>query len=344
MIRSAAIAEEADRLRADLRQFMASRPDLGPVDLVSFTSLSECTGRNFLSGQTAGGRQILDELGQVLAYAKVGEILVPKGRADAIVVSESPADRVRRVPKSRQFYEIQTVRKVAEVLDYCAENCTIGIVTADFGAGKTEAVRAWRRKRGREVDSLIFEFDEFSSANKVDFVHQLAQMIGLKGKTGSGQAGRVFRTVCEQLRKNPVLLIFDQCETVRPRVFQVIRQIWDRSNESGVGVVILAAPILRERMERSRTADLGALQSRVGIWAPLSGIAKEEMAAIVKQEGLTEVDKEAFDFWWLAIDRSMRRLMRSIDLLRLKHSGKRISEKTIAGVAAHLWGMAVEVA
>ena len=36
---------------------------------------------------------------------------------------------------------------------------------------------------------------------------------------------------------------------------------------------------------------------------------------------------------------SMRRLMRSLDLLKVKHSGKHVGEKTIAGVAGHLWGM-----
>ena len=37
----------------------------------------------------------------------------------------------------------------------------------------------------------------------------------------------------------------------------------------------------------------------------------------------------------------MRRLMRSIDLLRAKHAGKPVSEKTVTGVAAHLWGMSL---
>jgi hypothetical protein len=37
----------------------------------------------------------------------------------------------------------------------------------------------------------------------------------------------------------------------------------------------------------------------------------------------------------------MRRLMRALDLLKAKHAGKRITEKTIAGVAGHLWGMSL---
>jgi hypothetical protein len=109
-----------------------------------------------------------------------------------------------------------------------------------------------------------------------------------------------------------------------------------------VGVVMLAAPILLARLMVGKMVDLGALTSRVGIWAPLSGLARGEMAAIVKQEGFEDVDAAGFDFWFKATAGSMRRLMRSIDLLRAKHAGRRITEKTVIGVAAHLWGMNVE--
>ena len=143
----------------------------------------------------------------------------------------------------------------------------------------------------------------------------------------------------ERLQKEPCLLIFDQCETVRARVFQIIRQIWDRTHEYGVGVVILSAPILLARMAGSRMADLGALQSRVGIWAPLSGLGRAEMEAIAKQEGIGDVEDAAFDLWWRATGGSMRRLMAGIELLRAKHAGKRVTEKTIVGIASHLWGL-----
>jgi DNA polymerase III gamma/tau subunit len=61
----------------------------------------------------------------------------------------------------------------------------------------------------------------------------------------------------------------------------------------------------------------------------------------VKQEGFDDVEESAFDLWYKAANGSMRRLMRSLDLLKAKHAGKHISEKTIAGVAGHLWGMAL---
>ncbi len=328
-----------DELRAEISQFLAGRPDLGIMDLIQLTSLSDSTGRSFMGGSIHGGRQVVTELRRVLEAAKAGDCLQPGG-SQAIVVTENQTARVRRVRKTQNFYATQTVSRVAEVLDFCAEKAAIGVVTADFGAGKTEAVAAWRR--AHKTDCLVFEFDEFSSSNKVDFVALLGRMLGIEAAGGSANGGRTFRMVCEALRESPCLVICDQCEVVRVRVFQVIRQIWDRTHDAGVGVVLLAAPILLTRMNNSRTTDLGALTSRVGIWAPLSGVTKSEMAAIVKAEGIADIEEGAFDLWHRATNGSMRRLMRAIDLLKAKHSGKVITEKTIVGVAGHLWGMHID--
>jgi hypothetical protein len=65
------------------------------------------------------------------------------------------------------------------------------------------------------------------------------------------------------------------------------------------------------------------------------------MAAIVKQEGFHDIEESAFDLWWKATGKSMRRLMRALDLLKARHWGKRVTEKTIAGVAGHLWGISL---
>ncbi|MDE2097829.1 MAG: hypothetical protein KGL39_11320 [Patescibacteria group bacterium] len=326
-------------VREDLRAFLSSRPDLSMTDITAHTTLADSTGRSFFAGNIPGGHEVVSEIRRVLDQAKAGDILQPGARNGAVVVTDGGAERVRRVKKVANFYQTQTVKRIGEVLDFCADNCAIGVITADFGAGKTEAVSAWRRANAGKVDSLVFEFDEFSCGNKVDFVRILGRVFGIDQAVGSQNGGLIFRDLCERLRKAPCLLIFDQCETVRPKIMQIIRQIWDRTHDAGVGVVLLSAPILLVRMTQSRLADLGALTSRVGIWATLAGVGRGEMAAIVKSEGFAEVDEPAFDLWWKATGGSMRRLMRSLDLLKAKHAGKRISEKTVAGVAGMLWGM-----
>lgn len=333
--------QTCEELRTELRQFLASRPDLNMPTLVHFTTLSDIAGRNFLSGHLPGGREVVGELRRALDLAKRGEILAPAGQNGKVVLTKAGPGEVRLAAKTHNFYDTDTTRKVAEVLDYCAQNAVIGVCTADFGAGKTEAVKMWRRARGRNTPNLVFEFDVFSCADTVFFIRELGKMLGLETGARWQAGGKVFRAVCEKLCDSPRLLIFDQCEPVRPRICQAIRQLHDRTYEAGVGVVLLGAPILLSRLTVSRIADLGALTSRVAVWTALSGVSRAEMAAILKEEGITDVEEDALDMWWKATGGSMRRLMRGIDLLRSKHEGRKITERTISGMAAYLWGMQI---
>src|ERR1700691_342496 len=334
-------AEVTDRLRADVKSFLASRPDLGNCELAAHSSLADRTVRAFVSGDILGGHTVVSELRRVLDLAKAGDILQPRARNGAVVLTDTAVERVRRVRKAGAFYQTQSVRRVAEVMDFCAEQSAIGVITGDFGVGKSEAVAAWRKANAGKTDSLVLEFDQFSSRNIIDFICLLGASFGVDRAGGSANGGKLFRELCERLRKSPCLLILDQCERVSLRILDLIRQIWDRTHDAGVGVVLLSSPVLLTRMNQSRIADLGALTSRVGIFAPLAGLQRGEMAAIVKQEDFTEVDEAAFDLWYKLTGGSMRRLMRALDLLKAKHVGKRVPEKTIAGVAGHLWGMSL---
>jgi DNA transposition AAA+ family ATPase len=275
---------------------------------------------------------------RVAGLVEAGEILAPGARPETVILTEDISKPVARISRRGAFYSTQTVRRIAEVCDYCAENRAIGCVTGSFGIGKSEAVREWRRRTAGRVQSLVYELNEYDGANKVDFICTLARMLGASTVEGSQNGGRAFRDVCQKLCENPLLIIVDQGEVARARIMQVVRQLHDATWDAGVGVVILAAPILLARL--SKMADLGALASRVAIFAPLSGLSRAEIAAIVRAEGITDIEESAFDFWVNSCQGSMRRLMRSLDLLKARHAGKRITEKTLTGVAGHLWGMA----
>lgn len=332
--------EIVEAARERLKKFLREHPDVSCPDIAAHTTLSDVTVRSFAVGSCRGGREVVGEITRVLDGIGRGDIILRTQRS-VVAVTEDHSAPARRVRKRRDFYVTQTYKKICAVLDYCVEHAAIGVITADFGVGKTEAVKAWRSGPGRKVDCLVFEFDEFSSCNKVDFVAQIALALGLTPARGQQNGASIFRSVCEALRARPCLLIFDQAELARTRICQIIRQIWDRTSDVGVGVVVLGAPILATRMLGSRMADLGALTSRVGIWGTMTGFTRAEMAAIVRQEGITSITDGAMDLWYRACGGSMRRLMRSVDLLSAKHSGKEVTERTISGMAGHLWGMQV---
>jgi DNA transposition AAA+ family ATPase len=326
--------------RERLAELFRVRPDLTHADIAAYTTLGLSTIKKYSSGAQPPTERIDAEITRVLDHIQSGDICKPGGDS-VLAIGEAQPERVRRVACRHGFYQTEFVKRCAQVMDYCAENAAIGLITGDFGSGKTEAVGAWRRSEGRSIDSIVIEFDEFTGASRIAIIQAVAEALGLPTVCAANDGARLFRDVCKALQARPCLLIFDQCELARPRILQVLRQVWDRTRDAGVGVVLLAAPILLVRLKASRMQDLGALESRIGVVAPLAGVSRQEMAAVVKQEGIADVTDEAFQLWFRACRGSMRRLMASLDLLKSKHAGKQISEKTISQVAGHLWGMQI---
>ena len=326
-------------LRKQVLDLLERRPDIEPHVLGSYTKLAPPTFRHVLSGAQTPGTEVNRELARVLRLVESGEIL--QAGQEAVTISERAAGERPRMRRARDFYVTDTVQRVGQVLTYCSEQAAIGVVSGDYGVGKTEALRYWRGKAGRALNHCVFEFDEFSARNVCDFINQVAELLGVPSAPSHSFGGKTFREVCAALCDQPMLLIFDQCETVQPRIFQVIRQCWDRTRHAGVGVVLLGSPLLVERMRGTRMKDVGALTSRVGIWAALRGVQREEAADIVRKEGVSQIDDPAFNLLWQVTGGSMRRLMAVTDLLSSKHSGKPVTEKTLEGVAGMLWGLSI---
>ncbi len=247
---------------------------------------------------------------------------------------------MRRAERQRRTYETEMMRRVWSAIDLSVENGSLGLITADNGSGKTHAVQLWR-VRHRDLDSVYFEFDDCTISNRYEFLTALASQLGVEERASHLSSGRIFRQVVERLREEPAVLIFDQCEMARVRILQIVRQIWDRTREEGVAVVLLATPQLLWRLERGRAGDLGALRSRIGAWVQLHGVRREEMAGILKAEGLTTVNDAAFDLWFRAINGSMRHLMESIGLLVSRHEGKKIGQRTVIDVCRSLMGISI---
>jgi len=317
-----------DDLLQEIEDLLRARPDIPPHLFGSYTRCAASSVRHVLSGAKPMGPTVARELQRVLHLVKRGEILRPA--QDAASAS---------VRKAREFYVTQNVREISQVLTFCAEQAKIGVISGEYGIGKTEAIQFWRTHAGLDVPNLNFQFSEFTSRNIVDFISQLGELFDLPPNRARGRGGKIFRQICDSLCDDPLLLIFDQAEAVAPRVLQVIRELWDCTRHAGVGVVVLGSPLLIERMRDTRMRDVGALASRVGVWAALRGVSREEVADIIRQEGIRDIDEAAFNLLWRATGGSMRRLMAVTDLLAAKHAGKAVTEKTLAGVAGHLWGI-----
>lgn len=328
--------EETSAVRTRVLALLDRRPDISRTDLETHTTLSQTAVHRFINSGEEHGLRVVQEFQRVLALIEAGDILQPRA---AITTAVAPW-RQRRARPARNFYRTQTVERVATVLNHCADNGVIGIATGEYGIGKTDAIRRWLAEDGRKHDVIVFEFDEFTAHQLIDFIWQLARRMNLEVIKTVRNGGVCFRAICDAInrRDRPLFLIFDQCESVSPRIMQAIRQIYDNTRDAGTGMALFASPLLLQKMNQSRTRDMGALSSRVAIWVQLDGTGREECTDILAKEGLTGLDASVVDLLWRASAGSMRRLMAAADLLLAKHKGKKITEHTVEGVAKSLWG------
>lgn len=305
--------------------------------LRAHTSLGSSNIRNWWVGVNQETDAFRRELEPVVRRLERGEITlatVPGIALDDVVDVPEP----RRVKKQGRHYDITVTRRIHAVLDYCWTESALGVVTVEYGGGKTHAVRSWRAAHPK-VNAVVLEFREFLTGNKCWFIQKLADVLDVRaGRGGTTGGGRLFDAVVDHLREKPTLLIFDQCEAIRVPVAQVIRQLWDATRDDGTGIVLLGAHRLYERLRASRAQDLGALTSRVCPWAVLAGVTRGEMEQILKHEGISNVAPKAMEMLWLMVNGSMRMLMHMVDLIQAKHKSGAVTEVVVAEMAAFLCG------
>jgi DNA transposition AAA+ family ATPase len=338
---------EVQELRQQFWNLLDSRPDLNVARVAAYTSLSRSGAEAFLSrrpddAERPIGDKTIDEFRKVKTLIEAGEILQPSAKVLALQTSPDDAPRARNSKRRRDYYTTENSKRIAQVLDYCADQAAIGVVTADYGVGKSSAIQHWRsaKQGGLTTPNCYFEFDEFSRSSIKDFVARLAEVVGAD-TTASGS--QTMRAIIRHLSLDPMLVILDQCETVTPRVLQLIRQIHDGAQHAGTGMVLFSSPLLAERLNNPRLKkEVGSLSSRVGVWVALGGAGRAEASAIIRQEGVTDIDPAAIDLLGRMTRGSMRRLMAVTDMLVSKHAGKRVTERTVEMVAENLWGMQMD--
>lgn len=307
-------------------------------DVAHLLNLGKAPVERFVNGERAG-EQVQAAMREYLARGERGDYQ-PSGRgAEVVVINEQPRRALVR-ERPRQHYETVFIRQIGSLIDLARENCSIVIGLAEFGAGKTYAAQVWRSKH-RDVPSLLYEFDPWTSAYHLAFLGELAgRVVGRSEDVTVHNSYHIWKDLITELAAHPRVLVFDQCEAVRVRLLQAIRHIWDMT---GCPIVLLAAPSLKQRLDRGRAGDLGALRSRISCWDELSGLTVEDTAAVLKREGVGDLDAETVALLHEAVGGSMRYLLEAIDLIASRHKGKKVGVKTVVSVCRRLMGIRARV-
>lgn len=192
----------------------------------------------------------------------------------------------------RTFYRTRALTVAVQSLDRIYEERIIGIVVANPGVGKTEAINYWRKKHA-SVRHAWIEAKVFTAPRVI--LNSLMDALGISAGRNMHESAEF---ISAALSKNPMLFIIDEADLLTVRTFEVLRSLWDRTSqlsgdpgESAFPLALFGVPRLRTMLERE---DLERLRSRVYHSAELPPLNRDELATVIKKWNV-RVDDEAID-------------------------------------------------
>jgi DNA transposition AAA+ family ATPase len=225
------------------------------------------------------------------------------------------------------FRETRTVAVMWAAAKLAREGGLV-ITIGESGAGKSEAMKEWRRRamRSGETVPVYLECTVFTSAAAL--VAALAEELGLEKR---GNPDSLLRACAQKLRRSPRPLLIDEAHRLPEKALDALYQLRDMS---GVGILLAATTLFAgvpygalahsELMQDILThrPQLEQLVGRSSIWH-VPGLGTDEADGIAR-DVLGQISDDAVDRLVELTADSIRRLVRLIDEIRKgRASGRR---------------------
>ena len=191
---------------------------------------------------------------------------------DAIVqwlARQTKARERKRVP----VVETDDLRRVANAVQIAHAEKDIALIIADAGAGKSTAA-AWYAKNNEKATVLI---NVVSGMNRKMLVQEIARQLSLD--TARVPINTLIKNVSETLFERDMVVILDEADYLKADALEFTRRLVYDLGQSGL--VLIGLPRLRYQIQNLRN-DHRQLESRIGVYLPLSGLTRADAASIAE--------------------------------------------------------------
>jgi len=192
------------------------------------------------------------------------------------------------------FLMTETAQSIFDACDTASEEGEITLVIGNPGAGKTEALKEYRRRFDAPPPSSKIgkEIQAHTDPKPVRRVVYYAVIYRMRPKTllqelarefsvsASGTAATIANRIVERMRREPTLLVIDEADHLDVPSLETLRHLHD---QTGVGLVLAGTHKLEMLFTGGgqRSVELAQLYSRVGYRVEVGGVTAEEMETIL---------------------------------------------------------------
>ena len=266
------------------------------------------------------GEPKLKDIEKATSFGKstISQALSGKYQADDASILDAIARFYRYWVARHTIVRTKTVEEIGAVIELTWKRKEIGMVVGRFGRGKSEAALLYVAQHPDYA-----RFIELSGASSpMELLNKIAEALDIKDQINGPAANRL-AAIIRHLQRNPMLLIVDEADELKPKSLKLLRDIHG-DNQERCAIILIASDRLLRLLQND---DLGYLRSRIPIKRRIGDIDIDEAKQIADRfpHDLDRAEiKQAWD-WSVKHDgiRSFVNLLkRAYDIMQMKDLGE----------------------
>jgi DNA transposition AAA+ family ATPase len=175
--------------------------------------------------------------------------------------------------KKVEVVETDQLRRIVNAIAMAHAEGDIALIVDDAGGGKTTAARHYADQNPRTTIYI----DVVKGMNARALVQKIAESLGVDTVRVNQQA--LIRNVSASLADRNMVVILDEADYLKADALEFSRRLVNDLGESGL--VLIGLPRLTGTIQNLRN-DHRQLESRIGVYLPLSGLTKKDAGKIAR--------------------------------------------------------------
>jgi DNA transposition AAA+ family ATPase len=210
-----------------------------------------------------------------------------------------PAHARKKVP----VVETDQLRRIVNAIAMAHAEGDIALIVDDAGGGKTTAARYYAEQNPRTTIYI----DVVKGMNARALVLRIAEDLGVDTLRVSQQT--LVQNVSASLADRNMVVILDEADYLKADALEFSRRLVNDLGRSGL--VLIGLPRLTGAIQNLRN-DHRQLESRIGVYLPLSGLTKKD-AKKIAQSVWPEVEEEVVEAMYKISRTDVRQFVKIIE-------------------------------
>jgi DNA transposition AAA+ family ATPase len=228
---------------------------------------------------------------------------------------QAKARERKRVP----VVETEDLQRITNAVQIAHAEKDIALIVADAGAGKSTAA-AWYAANNEKSTVLV---NVVSGMNRRMLVQDIAKQLSLD--TARVAVNTLIQNITEALLERDMVVILDEADYLKADALEFTRRLVYDLGQSGL--VLIGLPRLRYQIQNLRN-DHRQLESRIGVYLPLSGLTRQDAGAIARAVW-PKIDKKIVDAIYNVSKTDVRQFTKIIERMQGAMAVNRVEEPDI---------------